>query len=376
MNIITQNDDDNSTVQDILQNVNSVPTLEQKLESSQFLNCDNLLLRALPSSRPIMSVSAAPSYPVTTSSFSLPHTTKMVESTLISNINSLSMANSPSLPANLTTTSAQNLPGTSLAYSLFHSTPSAQTNILFSTLSAPTSTVSSSHKSLSFIETSVPASTVSANCYTTSITSGNRQLIIDNIDDHSPEIQAEILNAFLADETYGEDETQIEEIWEEEIFRLSSLPSTWWVSRRRKPGATVGDVTYYSPQGYSFKNRQEIQNFLQNNIVPKDLDCSGLRSPPLPLEQIPIIEENFVSKSSLLQHTMPSNTIDTNSIAQALIANLRPEPIESLKEALNLNLNSSPEPRQLVSPPHESSLHQGSHIVTCSANLLPMPTVS
>merc|ERR1740136_384895 len=109
-----------------------------------------------------MSVSAAPSYPVTTSSFSLPHTTKMVESTLISNINSLSMANSPSLPANLTTTSAQNLPGTSLAYSLFHSTPSAQTNILFTTLSAPTSTVSSSHKSLSFIETSVPASTVSA----------------------------------------------------------------------------------------------------------------------------------------------------------------------------------------------------------------------
>jgi len=389
MNLVVSrhDDDDTSTVQDILHTVNSVPTLEQKLESqSHYLNCDNLLLRALPSTKPIMSASAAPSYqPVTSSTFnqsttSLPHITKLVESTSISQ---QAQQNPVSLSASLSTTSTQNLPGTSIPLSsLFHSPVTnnnpAGSNILFSTLSNPTNTsVSSSlqKSSLSFVESAVPVSSP-ANSFTNSITSGNRQLIIDNIDDHSPEIQAEILNAFLADETYGEDETQIEEIWEEEIFRLSSLPSTWWVSRRRKPGATVGDVTYYSPQGYSFKNRQEIQNFLQNNIVPKDLDCSGLRSPPLPLEQIPIIEENFVSKSSLLQQTMPSNTIDTNSIAQALIANLRPEPIESLKEALNLNLNSSPEPRQLVSPPHESSLHQGSHIVTCSANLLPMPTVS
>jgi hypothetical protein len=360
MNIITQNDDDdNSTVQDILQTVNSVPTLEQKLESSQFLNCDNLLLRALPTSRPIMSVSAAPSYPVTTSSFSLPHTTKMVESTLISNINSLSMANnSPSLPENLTTTSAQNLPGTSLAYSLFHSTPSAQTNILFSTLSAPTSTVSSSHKSLSFIETSVPASTVSANCYTTSISSSNRQMVIDNIDDHSPEIQAEILNALLADETYVDSEQQqVEELWEEEIFRLNTLPSTWWVSRKRKSGTNIGDTSYYSPQGYCFKTRSEIQDFLQNNLIPKDMRNSELRSPPLPIEQIPIIEDNFVQRTS-----MPSNApMDTNSIAQALIANLKPEPIESLKEALN----------------SESKLRDSLSLSpTCSANLLTLSTVS
>jgi len=331
MNIITHNDDDdNSTVQDILQTVNSVPTLEQKLESSQFLNCDNLLLRALPTSRPIMSVSAAPTYPVTTT---LPHTTKMVESTLISNINSLSMANNnPSLPANLTTTSAVTLPGTSLPYSLFHSTPSAQTNILFSTLSAPTSTVSSSHKSLSFIETSVPASSDSANCYTTSISSTNRQMVIDNIDDHSPEIQAEILNALLADETYVDSEQQqVEELWEEEIFRLNTLPSTWWVSRKRKSGTNIGDTSYYSPQGYCFKTRSEIQDFLQNNLIPKDMRNSELRSPPLPIEQIPIIEDNFVQRTS-----MPSNApMDTNSIAQALIANLKPEPIESLKEALN-----------------------------------------
>jgi len=355
MNIITQNDDDdNSTVQDILQTVNSVPTLEQKLESSQFLNCDNLLLRALPSSRPIMSVSAAPTYPVTTS---LPHTTKMVESTLISNINSLSMANSnPSLPANLTTTSAVTLPGTSLPYSPFHSTPSAQTNILFSTLSAPTSTVSSSHKSLSFIETSVPASTDSANCYTTSISSSNRQMVIDNIDDHSPEIQAEILNALLADETYVDSEQQqVEELWEEEIFRLNTLPSTWWVSRRRKSGTNIGDTSYYSPQGYCFKTRSEIQDFLQNNLIPKDMRNSELRSPPLPIEQIPIIEDNFIQRTS-----MPSNApMDTNSIAQALIANLKPEPIESLKEALN----------------SESKLRDSLSLSpTCS--VLPLPTVS
>jgi len=355
MNIITHNDDDdNSTVQDILQTVNSVPTLEQKLESSQFLNCDNLLLRALPTSRPIMSVSAAPTYPVTTT---LPHTTKMVESTLISNINSLSMANNnPSLPANLTTTSAVTLPGTSLPYSLFHSTPSAQTNILFSTLSAPTSTVSSSHKSLSFIETSVPASSDSANCYTTSVSSTNRQMVIDNIDDHSPEIQAEILNALLADETYVDSEQQqVEELWEEEIFRLNTLPSTWWVSRKRKSGTNIGDTSYYSPQGYCFKTRSEIQDFLQNNLIPKDMRNSELRSPPLPIEQIPIIEDNFVQRTS-----MPSNApMDTNSIAQALIANLKPEPIESLKEALN----------------SESKLRDSLSLSpTCS--VLPLPTVS
>jgi len=362
MNIITHHDDDdNSTVQDILQTVNSVPTLEQKLESSQFLNCDNLLLRALPNSRPIMSVSAAPSYPVTTSSFnqsSLPHITKLVESTSISNINNLSMANNPTLPANLSTTSPQNLPGTSLAYSLFHSTPSAQTNILFTTLSAPTSTVSSSHKSLSFIETSVPASTVSANCYTTSLSSSNRQLVIDNIDDHSPEIQAEILNALLADETYVDSEQQqVEELWEEEIFRLNTLPSSWWVSRKRKSGTNIGDVSYYSPQGYCFKNRSEIQDFLQNNMIPKDMRSSELRSPPLPIDQIPIIEDSYVQRTS-----MPSNPpMDTNSIAQALIANLKPEPIESLKEALNC----------------ESKLRDSLSLSpTCSPNVLTLSTVS
>merc|ERR1711988_733908 len=58
MNIITHHgeDDDTSTVENILHTVNSVPTLEQSL------NCDNLLLRTIPQSRPIMSSQTAPNY--------------------------------------------------------------------------------------------------------------------------------------------------------------------------------------------------------------------------------------------------------------------------------------------------------------------------
>jgi len=334
--LMAEADDDNSTVQDILQTVNSVPTLEQKLESSAYLNCDSLLLRALPTNKPIMSVSAAPSYlPVTsTSSYSttsLPHITKLVESTSISGV---------SLPSSLATTCPQTLPGSCYFTSSAGAT-AAQTNILFTTLSAHTSTSSSPHKTLSFIETSVPASI--ANSYTNGNVSSHKsqhgQIVIDNIDDHSPEIQAEILNALLADESYPE-QGQVEEMWEEEIFRLSTLPPTWWVSRKRRAGSSHGEVTYYSPEGYSFKSKTEIQDFLTNNVVPKE--PAELRLPPLPIEQIPVIEETFVRPSS--------TPMDTNSIAQALIANLKPEPIESLKDALScepklresLSLQASP----------------------------------
>jgi len=334
--LMAEADDDNSTVQDILQTVNSVPTLEQKLESSAYLNCDSLLLRALPTNKPIMSVSAAPSYlPVTsTSSYSttsLPHITKLVESTSISGV---------SLPSSLATTCPQTLPGSCYFTSSAGQT-AAQTNILFTTLSAHTSTSSSPHKTLSFIETSVPASI--ANSYTNGNVSSHKsqhgQIVIDNIDDHSPEIQAEILNALLADESYPE-QGQVEEMWEEEIFRLSTLPPTWWVSRKRRAGSSHGEVTYYSPEGYSFKSKTEIQDFLTNNVVPKE--PAELRLPPLPIEQIPVIEETFVRPSS--------TPMDTNSIAQALIANLKPEPIESLKDALScepklresLSLQASP----------------------------------
>jgi len=341
--LMAEADDDNSTVQDILQTVNSVPTLEQKLESSAYLNCDSLLLRALPTNKPIMSVSAAPSYlPVTsTSSYSttsLPHITKLVESTSISGV---------SLPSSLSTTCPQTLPGSCYFTSSAGAT-AAQTNILFTTLSAHTSTSSTPHKTLSFIETSVPASI--ANSYTNgnvpSHKSQHGQIVIDNIDDHSPEIQAEILNALLADESYPE-QGQVEEMWEEEIFRLSTLPPTWWVSRKRRAGSSHGEVTYYSPEGYSFKSKTEIQDFLTNNAVPKE--PAELRMPPLPIEQIPVIEETFVRPSS--------TPMDTNSIAQALIANLKPEPIESLKEALSCEPNKLRESLSLQASPACSPLN-------------------
>ena len=310
MNIITQHggeDDDTSTVENILQTVNSVPTLEQSL------NCENLLLRTLPQSRPIMSSQTAPNYPVNTS---LPHITKLVESTSIS---AHQAAGLPSLSSDLTTTSSHALPGSYIP-------SSAQTNILFTTLNSPTTTaVSSANKSLSFIETSVPGA----------FTAGSRQIVLDNIDEHSPELQAEILNALLADQSgYVETETGegLQEVWEEEIYRLNSLPDTWWVSRRRRPGANMDDVCYYSPQGYCFTNRAEIDQFLTTNTLPKHLRSEELRSPPLPIEQIPIIEDTYVHRQPVLSST--SNNIDTNSIAQALIANLKPEPLESLKEAL------------------------------------------
>lgn len=189
-------------------------------------------------------------------------------------------------------------------------------------------------------------------------------MVIDNIEEHSPEIQAEILNALLADQTgyveTGPGQDQVQELWEEEIYRLTTLPSTWWVSRKRRSGTSLDEVSYYSPEGYCFKNRSEIQDFLQHHSLPKDLRTEELRSPPLPIDQIPVIEESY-------QHRGSSNQpMDANSIAQALIANLKPEPLESLKEALSssavlepqtdkirqdsLSLPSSPAPPMTLSP--------------------------
>jgi len=329
MNIITADqDDDTSTVQDILHTVNSVPTLEQSL------NCDISMLRPMTTSRHTTS--------------SLPHITKLVESTSISTL--------PPLSADLSTTSSTTLPGSSQAYSMFHTSPAtSQTNILFTTLSAPSvSTVS--HKSLSFIETSVPGT----------FTSGSRQVVIDNIDEHSPEIQAEILNALLADQTgYVEEPNQ--ELWEEEIYRLTTLPPSWWVSRKRRSGSSMDEVSYYSPEGYCFRNRSEIQDYLTHNTVPKDLRTEELRSPPLPIDQIPIIEESYVHRSSLQTTTQP---LDANSIAQALIANLKPEPLESLKEALSNSENAKLRDSLSLpsSPPPAPS--------TCSSNVMTLSTVS
>ena len=337
MNIISSGDamdDDTSTVQDILHTVNSVPTLEQSL------GCDNMLLRSIPGPRHIL-----------TQASGLPHITKLVESTSISAL--------PPLSSELATTSSTTLPGSS--YSMFNTaaSPGSNSNILFTTLSSPSVThgAAAQHKQLSFIETSVPGTFGAPGC---------RQVVIDNIEEHSPEIQAEILNALLADQTGyvepGPGGDQVQELWEEEIYRLTTLPATWWVSRKRRSGTSLDEVSYYSPEGYCFKNRSEIQDFLQNNTLPKDLRTEELRSPPLPIDQIPVIEETYVHRGSASHQPM-----DANSIAQALIANLKPEPLESLKEALSnsavldsqadkmrqdsLSLPASPAPPSCSAPP-------------------------
>jgi len=96
---------------------------------------------------------------------------------------------------------------------------------------------------------------------------------------------------------------------------------------------------------------------LTNNTLPSDLRSEELRSPPLPIEQIPIIEDTFVQRQSVQP---PSTNMDTNSIAQALIANLKPEPLESLKEALNHTTRDS------LSPSSTSALPDTDHAVALS----------
>ncbi len=261
-------DDDTSTVQDILHTVNSVPTLEQKLESS-YLNCDSLLVK-------------------TSRNSSLPHITRLVDP---SSLTSISLSNNNSL----STTLSQHLPGASLA----------QTNILYTTLSG-----SGNSKLLSLMEQN----------------QNKNQLVIENLEEHSPEIQAELLNALLADETYNQ-----EEVCQEEVYRLNTLPASWWVLRRQKQGSLSPDITYYSPQGFGFKTRAEIQNFLQNNLISRETKMAGLRQPPIPIESIPVLDDDLPS----MQQASLVSQLDANSIAQVLIANLKPEPIESIQDALS-----------------------------------------
>ena len=341
MNIINAGgeavDDDTSAVQDILHTVNSVPTLEQSLYHHH--------------------ASTGPSS-------SLPHITKLVESTSIT---------SSGLPSELAATPATHLPGTSMSYSMFPAS-SANSNILFTTLSAPAATAAAAQKSqLSFIETSVPGGGFAVSG------AGGRQVLIDSIEEHSPEIQAEILNALLADQTGGYVDTVgvcaagQEELWEEEIYRLTSLPPSWWVSRKRRSGTSTAldEVSYYSPEGYCFKTRAEIQDFLATAALPKELRTEELRSPPLPIDQIPVIEETYQHRAGgpPSQHSM-----DTNSIAQALIANLKPEPLESLKEALSNAAVATAADSTKISD--RLSLPPSPAPSTCSTNVMTLSTVS
>ena len=342
MNIINAGgeavDDDTSAVQDILHTVNSVPTLEQSLYHH--------------------------GHGSTGPSSSLPHITKLVESTSIT---------SSGLPSELAATPATHLPGTSMSYSMFPAS-SANSNILFTTLSAPAATAAAAQKSqLSFIETSVPGGGFAVSG------AGGRQVLIDSIEEHSPEIQAEILNALLADQTGGYVDTAgvcaagQEELWEEEIYRLTSLPASWWVSRKRRSGTSTAldEVSYYSPEGYCFKTRAEIQDFLATAALPKELRTEELRSPPLPIDQIPVIEETYQHRAGgpPSQHSM-----DTNSIAQALIANLKPEPLESLKEALSNAAVATAADSTKISD--RLSLPPSPAPSTCSTNVMTLSTVS
>jgi len=261
-----QDDDDTSTVQDILHTVNSVPTLEQKLES-----------------------------------YSLQESLKGRNHRLVdtSSISSLTLSNN-NLPAGIYTTLSQHLPG---------ATTTAQTNILYTTLAGSTS----NSKLLSLMENN----------------QNKNAFVIENLDEHSPEIQAELLNALLADESYqGEEE---EELCQEEVYRLNTLPAAWWVLRRRK-NEFIFDITYYSPQGLAFKTKADIQNFLTHNLIPRETKQAGLRQPPIPIDEIPVIDDDMAVSYPPVTSAPPS--IDANSIAQALIANLKPEPMESLQESL------------------------------------------
>jgi len=279
-------------VQDILHTVNSVPTLEQKLESS-FLNCENTKQKSQMSRMDTNSIS------------------------------SISFSNN-NLPVSLSATLSQSLPGSSYA----------QTNILYTTLAGTTSS-----KILSLVD----GSHINKN-----------HLVIENLEDHSPEIQAELLNALLADEPYQMDDKFRDEVCHEEVYRINTLPSSWWVLKKRKQGGLTPEITYYSPQGLAFKNKVDIQNFLQHDLIPRETKLAGIRQAPIPLDSIPVINEEFssVQQPNPSLGNEPSNAlaIDTNSIAQVLIASLKPEPIENLQdnrifrdgmdETINLEMNN------------------------------------
>ena len=277
-----QEDDDTSTVQDILHTVNSVPTLEQNIKYLQT------------------------TAPQTTNRRGKVHQiSKLVDTTTISNL-SLSNNNLPSLTATL----SQHLPGS---------------NILYTTLSG------------------------------NATGTGNSKVVIENLDEHSPEIQAELVNALLADENY-----QGAGDYEEEVYRINTLPSNWWVSRKTRQGGLISEITYYSPQGLSFRSKEEIQNFMQNNIINRETRTAGLRNPPINPEYLPILDDT-IQPTTLKISTLPpgaicssqpgvgsytttttSSALDANSIAQALIANLKPEPLESLQSVMAEANNAKP----------------------------------
>jgi hypothetical protein len=317
----SDDEDDTSTVASILNTVNSVPTLEQKLVESSYQQLQQQHHHQQPQQHVGDNIGLLKQQQQRQSNNVVGYARVM--ETSANNLATLSLSthnnnnsssnhnnNNNTIPVSpLATTLAQHLPGatTTVAGSLAQNAGSM--SILYTTLSGPT---------------------------------GNR-LMLEGLagEEHSPEIQAELLNALLADETYPE------EIVEEEVYRLNTLPPTWWVSRRRKPVQNhphhvAYDVIYYSPEGFGFRTRSEIQNFLQHDILSREAKLGGLRQPPIPLESIPIIDDDLpqtlaaaAAASGQQQHQQQHSTlVDANTIAAALIANLKPEPLENLQEVL------------------------------------------
>jgi len=388
-------DDENSTVQDIIENVTNVPTLEQKLESSSILNCENVLLNPerMNNNKSAVIVSVPSMF---TSVSQSPNSTHYSNKLLV---NSLTDSFSTSLPP-------LNAKNYSLAYSLAStSLPQVVSSTQFSNQlpssnqlqQLPPTTLYTSNKTIlqqPAQTTSVPAPTTFST-FTSSVASSKNQLVIENLEEHSPEIQAEILNALLADEGcmsgkgYSDaDQVQeviiglenhkvtpsfrprtrsrslssgAEEIREEEIYRDPALPQGWWVLKRRRVDSNIWDNYYYSPQGYRFRGKFEIKKFLDEGILPKGVKNPTLRFPPVPVEQLPLREENYSPRSKSSQSpAMPSTNLlllqDTNTLAQTLIANLKPEPIEHLQNALNAEPRLIPDSLSMnvASPPLSS----------------------
>lgn len=359
-------DDENSTVQDIIKNVTNTPTLEQKLESSSILNCENVLLNTERMNNNKAAVIVSIPSMFTSVSQSPQYSTKLLT-------NSLTETFSTSLPP------INNSRNYSLAYSVAStSSPQVVSSTQFPThhlqqLQAPTTLYTSNKTILQHAQTtSVPAPTTFST-FTSSVGSSKNQLVIENLEEHSPEIQAEILNALLADEGcmsgkgYS-DADQVQEVIiglenhkvtpsfrprtrsrslssgaddprEEEIYRDPGLPQGWWVLKRRRVESNIWDNYYYSPQGYRFRGKFEIKKFLDEGILPKGVKNPTLRFPPVPVEQLPLREDNYSPRKSSQSPAMPSTNLlllqDTNTLAQTLIANLKPEPIEHLQNALN-----------------------------------------
>jgi len=365
-------DDENSTVQDIIKNVTNTPTLEQKLESSSILNCENVLLNTerMNNNKAAVIVSIPSMFTsVSQSPNSTQYSTKLLS-------NSLAETFSTSLPQ----LTSRNY---SLAYSLASTSlpqvvsstqfPNQPSNHHLQQLQPPTTLYTSNKTILQPAQTtSVPAPTTFST-FTSSVASSKNQLVIENLEEHSPEIQAEILNALLADEGcmsgkgYS-DADQVQEVIiglenhkvtpsfrprtrsrslssgaedprEEEIYRDPGLPQGWWVLKRRRVESNIWDNYYYSPQGYRFRGKFEIKKFLDEGVLPKGVKNPTLRFPPVPVEQLPLREDSYSPRKSSQSPAMPSTNLlllqDTNTLAQTLIANLKPEPMEHLQNALN-----------------------------------------